>query len=82
MAEFNETQHNNYIEGVVDARCLIFLNRIIRPLVEDQTLTKTRILVLQTFMYVDEGFSKTVGQNSMGNGTIMEGVIDASCLIV
>ena len=24
MAEFNETRHNNYIEGVVDARCSIF----------------------------------------------------------
>ena len=24
MAEFKETRHNNYIEGVVDARCLIF----------------------------------------------------------
>ena len=24
MAEFNETWHNNYIEGVVNARCSIF----------------------------------------------------------
>ena len=24
MAEFNETRHNNYIEGVVDALCSIF----------------------------------------------------------
>ena len=24
IAEFNETMHNNYVEGFVDARCLIF----------------------------------------------------------
>ena len=24
MAEFNETRHHNYMEGVVDARCSIF----------------------------------------------------------
>ena len=36
---------------------------------EDQTLAKIRILVLQTFINVDAGFSKTEGQNSMGTDT-------------
>ena len=47
-----------------------FSNWIIQlPLVEDQTLTKIQISVLRTFIYVDKGFSKFVGQNLMTLGT-------------
>ena len=65
MAESNETRHNNYIEGVVDARCLIFKIGSFSAL----WWKIERILALQTFIYVDEGFSKSVWQNSMRLGT-------------
>ena len=76
-AGFSKTEGQNSMgtDTKLYGRCcwctlFIFLNRIIqRPLVEDQTLAKIRILVHQTFVYVDEGFSKTVGQNSMGTDT-------------
>ena len=43
-----------------------FFNWVIhRPLVKHRTLAKIHILALETFIYVDEAFSKTVRKITM-----------------
>ena len=44
---------------------------------------KIQVLALQTCIYVDEGFSKTVWQNSirLKHNNYIEGVVDAPCSI-
>ena len=69
-AEFSETWHNNYLEDVADARCLILKISSFSALWWKIELErKIQIAALMTFIYVDEGFAKTVGQNSIRLGT-------------
>ena len=58
----------NNIESVVDACHLIFLIGFFSA---PWWMIENLILALQTFIHVDEGFSKTVRQNSMRLSTKM-----------